>query len=377
MVIPHDIVTLLAFSVNLTLLVVNIYGWLLKRFYVPDAYKKFFLELFPARRSVAQFYFLQLFEIPYLLMIDRPEALFYVNGSALLVFSSFILVMVKRYFYLQTTTFRKRLLFLLPMWACWVALLLPLFDIIPFSVKYQRIMMGIVLAVFAVYMFLLDRFRTQLNKRIREFDEDEYSNEEDFPVQFARTVKWLPFILCMILLVNFLMNNVVIKMVRDIIFNVISVWFVIYTLNPHRRIKRIHIELQMEEPVETEGKEEVTTHRHLTEEQCKNLETKMLDLVKGEKLYLEDHFTMSDLVKRMHTNKVYLSEVIANTEYGSFYQLINTLRVEHACWMLGEDPTLKMEQVALASGFSSGSAFSQVFKRIKGVSPSEYSHEKD
>ena len=310
-------------------------------------------------------------------MIDRPEALFYVNGSALLVFSSFILVMVKRYFYLQTTTFRKRLLFLLPMWACWVALLLPLFDIIPFSVKYQRIMMGIVLAVFAVYMFLLDRFRTQLNKRIREFDEDEYSNEEDFPVQFARTVKWLPFILCMILLVNFLMNNVVIKMVRDIIFTVISVWFVIYTLNPHRRIKRIHIELQMEEPVETEGKEEVTIRRHLTEEQCKNLETKMLDLVKGEKLYLEDHFTMSDLVKRMHTNKVYLSEVIANTEYGSFYQLINTLRVEHACWMLGEDPTLKMEQVALASGFSSGSAFSQVFKRIKGVSPSEYSHEKD
>ena len=309
-------------------------------------------------------------------MIDRPEALFYVNGSALLVFSSFILVMVKRYFYLQTTTFRKRLLFLLPMWACWVALLLPVLDIIPFTVKYQRIMMGIVLAVFAVYMFLLDRFRTQLNKRIREFDEDEYSNEEDFPVQFARTVKWLPFILCMILLVNFLMNNVVVKMVRDIIFTTISVWFVIYTLNPHRRIKRIHIELQMEEPVETEGKEEVTIRRHLTEEQCKNLETKMLDLVKGEKLYLEDHFTMSDLVKRMNTNKVYLSEVIANTEYGSFYQLINTLRVEHACWMLGEDPTLKMEQVALASGFSSGSAFSQVFKRIKGVSPSEYSHEK-
>lgn len=42
MVIPHDTVTLLAFSVNLILLVVNIYGWLLKRFYVPDAYKKFF-----------------------------------------------------------------------------------------------------------------------------------------------------------------------------------------------------------------------------------------------------------------------------------------------------------------------------------------------
>jgi transcriptional regulator GlxA family with amidase domain len=83
---------------------------------------------------------------------------------------------------------------------------------------------------------------------------------------------------------------------------------------------------------------------------------------------------MSDLVKRMSTNKTYLSEVIAGSEYRSFYQLINTLRVAHACRLLEQDPTLKMEQVALASGFSSGSAFSQVFKRIKGISPSEYLH---
>ena len=159
-------------------------------------------------------------------------------------------------------------------------------------------------------------------------------------------------------------------MIRDTIFTVVDVWFAIYTLNPHRKIKKLPLELQMED--EVEEKEEVPSHRRLTEEQRKELEAKMLDLIKREKLYLEDHFTMNDLVKRMNTNKTYLSEVIAGSEYGSFYQLINTLRIEHACWMLNEDPTLKMEQVALASGFTSGSAFSQVFKRIKGVSPSEY-----
>lgn len=201
---------LLFFSVNLVFIVTNLYGWLLKRFFVPDAYKKDVRELYPAQQSVARFYLLQLFEVPYLLMIGRPEALFYANGTAMLVFTSFI------------------------------------------------------------------------------------------------------------------------------------------------------------------EKEESPVRRRLTEEQRKSMEIKMLDLVKGEKLYLEDHFTMSDLVKRMNTNKAYLSEVIAYSEYGSFYQLINTLRIEHACWMLGEDPSLKMEQVALASGFSSGSAFSQVFKRIKGISPSEY-----
>ena len=369
-----DITHILFYSVNLTLIVTNIYGWLLKRFFVPDAYKKDVQELYPAQRSVAQFYLLQLFEIPYLLMVGRPEALFYVNGTALLVFSSFILVMVNRYFYLQTSTFHKRLLFLLPMWACWVTLLLPVFDILPFSIAYQRVMTVVVLVVFAVYMFFLDKFRQQLARRIREVDEDEYSNEEDFPVQFARSIKWLPLVLCMILAVNFLINNALVKMTRDFIFIFINVWFVIYTLNPHRKTKKLR-ELQIKETTEAETKEKGATHRHLTEEQCKDLETKILDIVKGEKLYLEDHFTMSDLVKRMSTNKAYLSEVISNSEYGSFYQLINTLRIEHAIGILSEDPTLKLEQVALASGFSSGSAFSQVFKRIKGMSPSEYLHQ--
>lgn len=93
-----DITHILFYSFNLTLIVTNIYGWLLKRFFVPDAYKENVQDLYPAQRSVAQFYLLQLFELPYLLMIGQPEALFYVNGSGLLVFSSFILVMVNRYF---------------------------------------------------------------------------------------------------------------------------------------------------------------------------------------------------------------------------------------------------------------------------------------
>lgn len=366
---PFDTLTLVVFAVNLTYLVTNLYGWLLKRFFVPDAYKDNVQELYPAQRSVAIFYFLQLFEIPYLLNIGQPEVLFYANGTGLLVFSSFILVMVRKYFFLQTDSFRRRLFFLLPMWACWVALLVPVFKKELFTPNYQLVMTIIVMVVFTGYMYHLDQFRRQLMCRVREIDEDEYSNEDDFPVQFAKSVKFLPLILCMLLVINFLVNNVYVKMGRDIIFTVINVWFAIYTLNPHRKIKKLPMELQMEETPE-----EATVHRHLTDEQCKALETKMLNLIRTEKLYLEDHFTMSDLVRRMNTNKAYLSEMIASSEYGSFYQLVNTLRIEHACQMLRDDPSLKMEQVALASGFSSGSAFSQIFKRIKGVSPSEFFH---
>lgn len=370
MVIPYDTITLLMFAVNLVFIATNIYGWLLKRFFVPEAYKHNFNELYPAQRSVANFYLLQLFEVPYLLMVGRPEALLYANGTALLVFSSYILVMVKGYFFLQTPSPRKLLLFLLPVWACWVALLLPLFGVVEFTIAYQRVMTGVVLAFFVVYMFLLDRSRVNMVRCIREIDENEYSNEDDFPVKFARSIKWLPLVLCVMLAVNFLINDPVVKMVRDVVFTVINVWFAIYTLNPHRKTRGLPMELKQKVVAE----EAVDPKRRLTDEQCREMETRLLTLIRDEKLYLDDHLSMNDLIKKLHTNKTYLSEVIANSEYGSFYQLINTLRIDHACWMLGEDPTLKMEQVALASGFTSGSAFSQVFKRIKGVSPSEYLH---
>ena len=186
-----DTLTLIFFAVNLIFIVTNVYGYLLNRFFVPDIYKKDAAELFPARRSVAQFYLLQLFEVPYLFMPGRPEALFYVNGTGLLVFSSFILVIVRKYFFLQTSSLRKRLLFLMPMWASWVALVIPLIQPAVYTPRYQWTMTTIILVLFVVYMFHLDRFRKQLMDKVREVDEGEYSNEDDFPVTFARSIRWL------------------------------------------------------------------------------------------------------------------------------------------------------------------------------------------
>ena len=360
------------YSVNLIFIITNLYGWLLKRFYVPEAYRSNMRELFPAQQLVANFYLLQLVEVPYLLMAGRSEALFYANGTALLLFSSYMLIMVRSYFFLESPTRYKLILFLLPVWFCWIALLLPVFGAVEFSMGFQRLMTTIIVALFAGYLFLLDRFRRQLLRHIRELDEDEYSNEEDFPANFARSIKWLPLILCLFLAVNFLMNDPFAKLARDLVFTIVNVWFSLYTLNPHRKVRQLPMELIQK--VEEEGKELDDPKHHLNDNKRQQMETRLMALVREEKLYLNDHLSMNDLVKRLHTNKTYLSEVIAHSEYGSFYQLINTLRIDHACWMLGEDPTLKMEQVALASGFSSGSAFSQVFKRIKGISPSEYLH---
>ena len=365
----YDSQYLLFFTTSLIYIVVCVYGWLLKVFYVPAAYKDIFGELYPARHSLANLFMMQVFEIPFLFMIGREDVLFFINGSALMFIASYLVVLIKGYFFLDFYTPRRLIIFQHPVMVCWIALMLPVIGVIEFTPIYKLIMTVVVLGIALGYLLHLDRCRLRIMNQIREIDEDEFSSDEDFPVKLARSVKWLPLIVCVILIVTFLSESFYVKMSRDIILIVINVWFAIYTLNPHRHTKKLPQELKKKESTDEAA---APVKYRLSEKFCKDTEKKLIEIIYDKKLYLEEHLTMNDLTEVMHTNKNYLSEVIARSEYQSFYKLINTLRINHACEMLNEDPSAKLEMVALSSGFSSGSAFSQVFKRLKDISPKEY-----
>lgn len=365
----YDSQYLLFFTTSLIYIVVCVYGWLLKVFYVPAAYKDIFGELYPARHSLANLFMMQVFEIPFLFMIGREDVLFFINGSALMFIASYLVVLIKGYFFLDFFTPRRLIIFQHPVMVCWIALMLPVIGVIEFTPIYKLIMTVVVLGIALGYLLHLDRCRLRIMNQIREIDEDEFSSDEDFPVKLARSVKWLPLIVCVILIVTFLSDSFYVKMSRDIILIVINVWFAIYTLNPHRHTKKLPQELKKKESTDEAA---APVKYRLSEKFCKDTEKKLIEIIYEKKLYLEEHLTMNDLTEVMHTNKNYLSEVIARSEYQSFYKLINTLRINHACEMLNEDPSAKLEMVALSSGFSSGSAFSQVFKRLKDISPKEY-----
>ena len=357
------------YTTTIVFLTTSVYSWVLKRFHVPMAYKDNFGELFPARQTLASMYLFQLTEIPFLLYIDRPAALFYVNGTALLIFTSYLVLLVRGYFFLEFKTPWKMFVHMHPVFVCWVVLLLAMIGVISYTPMFHTIMTIVIVLVFMGYLYMLDRARQQVMREVREIDEDEYSNESDFPVKFAKSVKWLPLLACLLLLATFLLNLYTAKLVRDIAFIVLNTWFGIYTMNPHRKTKKLPQVLQKlteEEATEPQGK-----HR-LTERYCRETEEKIVDVIMDKKLYLEEHFTMNDLIDILHINRNYLSEVIARSKYQSFYRLVNKLRIEHACDVLKNDPSMKLEQVALASGFSSGSAFSQIFKRVMDVTPKEY-----
>jgi AraC-like DNA-binding protein len=101
---------------------------------------------------------------------------------------------------------------------------------------------------------------------------------------------------------------------------------------------------------------------------------KLLSCMEEDKPYLESRLTLPQLAEKLGIHQNYLSQVINEKLDQNFYLFINSYRVNEFMQRVKEDETNRFTFLAHAyeSGFSSKSAFNEVFKKITGMTPSEY-----
>jgi len=86
--------------------------------------------------------------------------------------------------------------------------------------------------------------------------------------------------------------------------------------------------------------------------------------------YMDDiHLTL--LAERFNYNPSYFSEWFKAKTGKTFIQYVTEVRMEHAVRLLAETK-LPLWDIAELTGFSNPSYFSSKFKKIYGMSPSEY-----
>ncbi len=91
------------------------------------------------------------------------------------------------------------------------------------------------------------------------------------------------------------------------------------------------------------------------------------------KYYLRTDFNQVQLAERLKISRQQLSELLTFHSAGSFYKLINQLRVEAVIIEIKERPTSeKLINIAYDCGFNSKSSFNQIFKKYMRVTPSQY-----
>ena len=98
------------------------------------------------------------------------------------------------------------------------------------------------------------------------------------------------------------------------------------------------------------------------------------DLMIKEKLFLNSSITLGEIADKLSVIPRYLSQVINELKGQNFYDFVNSYRIEEAKKILS-DPSHDDEKilaVLFESGFNSKSVFNTVFKKITGITPSEY-----
>lgn len=356
---------ILLYTANLIFILTNLYGWLLKRFYIPHLYKDSFKKLFPGQKIVATLYLIQIFELPYLFMINKKEALFYVNTFSVLFFSSFMVVMCEAYFLLIKRSIYSWIILFLPAGIITLYFLIASIWFPPMSISNKQISFGVVTAFAAWYLYQNIRIQQKIQMQIQQINERTYSNQNDFPVRFAQRIKWLPICICILMYICFITDHIWMKFGRDLFFTIVNVWFLLYTLNPHRQT--IILKEQLNNQTDEKGE---TLKFRLSEERSKALEALIVYTLRKDELFRESHLSIDILSRKLHTNKNYISEALSRSSYSSFYNIVNQLRVEYAISLLHNHPEMKMETIAISSGFSSASVFSRIFKQYKHISPS-------
>ena len=247
------------------------------------------------------------------------------------------------------------------------ALFIPLFLIFPDEiVVFCAFSVALVVAV--AIMFLVVVFSV----RYRQYIKLNYSYKENIDVAWV-AVSSVAFFLSLFVY-NLAFANT--TWLSESLYNIFSMalWTFLFLFSRRHRVVRTLKPVENEDEQATEEIEEPKSDDYVVSLNyilAVRLEQKMSQ----DKLYLNPKLTITDVATAIGTNKTYLSNYLNNTLNTSFFDYINTFRINEACRiieMMPERGRISMSVVAQKSGFNSLSSFHRYFENLKGISPKSY-----
>src|SRR5688572_13077478 len=112
----------------------------------------------------------------------------------------------------------------------------------------------------------------------------------------------------------------------------------------------------------------------LSEREAARIEAELASLMELKKPYTEPQLNIDGLALQLNTTRHSLSQVLNQRLQQSFYDYVNSFRIEEAKRLLKcpAHDNNKISSIAFDAGFNSLSAFNDVFKKRTGITPSAY-----
>ena len=110
----------------------------------------------------------------------------------------------------------------------------------------------------------------------------------------------------------------------------------------------------------------------VSSEQYQGILKKLNEVMRKDKPFLKPDFSLPDLAQLLGTSAHTLSQVINDGLGKNFFEMTAEYRVEEAKRLLKEQPNVKVEEIAEQVGYNSKSSLNNSFKKITGMTPSEF-----
>lgn len=324
---------------------------------------------YPSRRMVTLTYLTALCLLPYVFHWRSPDTWLFVRVFFLFYMPVFASMIFRNYFFSgrQWRWLRLGLGAVLP-----GLFLLVLFV---FACKggdsLTRWQEGLVVPITETVCVLLAGYLVYttfwLLRRIHYYLHGEYSNDEDFPIRFAKGVVFIPLLILLITWGVYLADNRWLLGCFYLLVTVVVFGILLVILHPQRTGARL-VEQEMElvtdrviqeneTMVSDEMKEAMAEPSRdsgsASSDVLDRLERELRVLVEEGELFLNPNLTMTELAVQLKTNRSYLSQVFRNRFHSSFYGYINRLRIRYAIRYAHEHPEATRRDIASMSGFGS------------------------
>jgi AraC-like DNA-binding protein len=206
-----------------------------------------------------------------------------------------------------------------------------------------------------IYLVCFIQALRMILKVIRRFSDENYSNPDDFPKQYAESVLIIA-VLHLVMSWSTTINGAPWALTFGlIVLSVLSVFFLIGILSPHRAVEVAQLETEVLAP-----REEVTT---LPRERVEEMLQRIREQVEGKETFLDSHLSLMGLSQNCGINRTYLSNILSEYE-GGFFAYINRCRLTYADNYRAEHPQADVDEIALNSGFNSRQSYYNAKKRL-------------
>jgi AraC-like DNA-binding protein len=219
---------------------------------------------------------------------------------------------------------------------------------------------------YSIYAYrLLDKHKLLL--------EHNFSNTDGINLNWLKSLIWGVGFLFLVVIIVLVTNNLMeinYPFNPDFIFYSLMVFGILalgYFGIRHENIFVDNIVVEVEEKTKA-----VYEKSGLTEKTATIRYEALLEFMAKQKPYLEPKLTLNTLAERLDISPNHLSQIINQIEEQNFNDFINKYRVEEFINRASQDTHLSYLALALESGFNSKSTFNAVFKKLKGVTPSQF-----